>query len=86
MANILRAMIPAVRPLTLRELAVAADLPEEHRHNLPVLERIIREILCLISFTVSQAILNHINEFSGCEYAVDCCKEKPAEIFCLVVT
>ena len=47
--DVLRSMVIAVRPLTLREMAVAAGLPGEHHQNVPVLQEYVNQCGSLIT-------------------------------------
>lgn len=57
--NILRAMVVALRPLTLPELAIAAGLPEEHRHDMPVLAEYVNMCGSLVTVRSHTAYFVH---------------------------
>ena len=59
--SILQAMVVAVRPLTLPELAVAAGLPKQYHHNLRVLEEYVEQCGSMITVRQRQAHFVHLS-------------------------
>lgn len=59
--SILRAMVVAFRPLALNELAVAAHLPKEHRHNLPVLREYVGQCGSMVTIRDDTAYFVHLS-------------------------
>ena len=59
--SILRSMVIAFRPLTLNEIAIAANLPEEHRHNLPALGEYVSQCGSMVTLRDHTAYFVHLS-------------------------
>ena len=59
--SILRCMVVALRPLTLTELAIAANLPEEYRSNLQVLSEYLNQCGSLVTIREWTAHFVHLS-------------------------
>lgn len=59
--SILRSMVIALRPLTLNELAIVAKLPDEHRHNLPVLSEYVSQCGSIVTVREQTAYFVHLS-------------------------
>jgi ankyrin repeat protein len=57
--SIFRAMVVAQRPLTLRELAIAANLPKEHHHNTHMLEEYVNQCGSMVTVRQDTAYFVH---------------------------
>ncbi|MCJ1357990.1 MAG: hypothetical protein MMC33_007988 [Icmadophila ericetorum] len=58
---ILQSMIVAFRPLTLPELAVAADLPKQYHHNLHILGEYLQQCGSMVTVRQRQAHFVHLS-------------------------
>ena len=59
--SILRSMVIALRPLTLTELAIAARLPDEHHHNLPMLGEYVSQCGSMVAVREHTAYFVHLS-------------------------
>lgn len=59
--SILRAMVVAFRPLTLIELGIAANLPEEHRHNTPVISEYVNHCGSMVTIREHTVYFVHLS-------------------------
>ncbi len=59
--SILRSMVVALRPLTLSELAIAANLPEEHRHNVPALSEYVNQCSSIVTVREHTVYFVHLS-------------------------
>lgn len=59
--SILQAMVVALRPLTLPELAVAAGLPKQYHHNLNVLGEYVEQCGSMVTIRQRQAHFVHLS-------------------------
>lgn len=59
--SILRSMVVALRPLTLNEVAIAAKLPDEHRHNLAILSEYVSQCGSMVTVREHTAYFVHLS-------------------------